>query len=97
MAATRGAPSINSFFKPIIRKYCTKCSGGVDTLQEPMRMEAKEVKRKTTTVGGYHDGSCCWVPHHQTGIYYPKGHEKVMADVSAHATKDHQINWFPYD
>ncbi|GMI91932.1 hypothetical protein like AT1G73120 [Hibiscus trionum] len=96
MAATRGTTSMNTlFFKPIIRKYCTKGSSGADTLREPMRMEAEEVKRKTTTVGvgGDHD----WVPHDRTGIYYPKGHEKVMADVPAHLTKDNDIHWFSYD
>ncbi|KAL4335895.1 hypothetical protein GQ457_07G032780 [Hibiscus cannabinus] len=94
MAATRGAPSMNSlFFKPMIRKYCTKGGSSADTLREPMRMEAEEVKRKTTAG---HDGSCCWVPHDRTGIYYPKGHEKVMADVPAHATKDSGIHWFSY-
>ncbi|KAK6263798.1 hypothetical protein QUC31_011921 [Theobroma cacao] len=94
MAATftRGAHTINSIFsKPTIRKYCSKGSSCGDTLREPMKLEAEEVKKKST--GGHHDGSC-WVPHDRTGIYYPKGQEKVMADVPAAAGKDTQINWF---
>ncbi|KAE8699312.1 hypothetical protein F3Y22_tig00110580pilonHSYRG00055 [Hibiscus syriacus] len=86
---TRGAPSMNSlFFKPMIRKYCTKGCSGADTVREPMRMEAEELKRK---------GICCWVPHDRTGIYYPKGHENVMADVPAPAAKHTEIHWFSYD
>ncbi|KAG4198956.1 hypothetical protein ERO13_A05G117900v2 [Gossypium hirsutum] len=93
MAATftRGSPSINSlFFKPIMRKYCTK---GTDAVREPMKMEAEEEKKRSSM-----EGSCCWVPHDRTGIYYPKGQEKVMADVPAPAAKDTAaIHWFSND
>ncbi|XP_021298503.1 F-box/LRR-repeat protein At4g14103-like [Herrania umbratica] len=96
MAATftRGAHTINSIFsKPTIRKNCSKGSSCGDTRREPMKLEAEEVKKNS--MGGQHDGSW-WVPHDRTGIYYPKGQEKVMADVPAAAGKDAQINWFSH-
>ncbi|CAI9104310.1 OLC1v1002953C1 [Oldenlandia corymbosa var. corymbosa] len=24
----------------------------------------------------------CWVPHYRTGIYYPRGHEAILEDIS---------------
>ncbi|XVE91194.1 hypothetical protein DITRI_Ditri20bG0134800 [Diplodiscus trichospermus] len=96
MAATfaRGAHTINSIFsKPTIRKCCSKGSSCADKLREPMKMEAEEVKKKS--IGGNQDGSC-WIPHDRTGIYYPKGQEKVMEDVPAIAAKNTDINWFTY-
>lgn len=27
------------------------------------------------------EGPSCWVPHYRTGIYYPRGHERVMDDI----------------
>ncbi|XVF86320.1 hypothetical protein PTKIN_Ptkin18bG0029900 [Pterospermum kingtungense] len=79
---------MNSIFsKPAIRKYCSKGSSCGDGLREPMKMEAEEVKKKSLGAN-YHDGSCFWVPHERTGIYYPKGQEKVMEDVPAVAAKD---------
>ncbi|OMO74035.1 hypothetical protein COLO4_26749 [Corchorus olitorius] len=77
-----------------MRKYCSKGSSCGDTLREPMKLEAEEVKRKG--MGGNHDGNS-WVPHDRTGIYYPKGQEKIMADVPAEAGKDSQITWFTYE
>ena len=59
-----------------------------------MKLEAEEVKKKS--MGGNPDGSC-WFPHDRTGIYYPKGQEKVMEDVPAVAGKDTGINWFTRD
>ncbi|KAF2294572.1 hypothetical protein P3X46_013766 [Hevea brasiliensis] len=38
------------------------------------------------------DGSC-WVPHPRTGIYVPKGHERVMDDVPESAASFNQTYW----
>ena len=32
--------------------------------------------------GGKIEDSACWIPHPRTGIYFPKGHEWVMDDVT---------------
>ena len=40
---------------------------------------------------GENEGNCSWVPHERTGIYYPKGHEKVFDDVPP---IDFEVNWF---
>ncbi|XWS20548.1 hypothetical protein CRYUN_Cryun31cG0111300 [Craigia yunnanensis] len=60
-----------------------------------MKLEAEEVTKKKKSMGGNHDGSC-WVPHDRTGIYCPKGQEKVLEDVPAVAGKDTWINWFTH-
>ncbi|CAN8239617.1 unnamed protein product [Cochlearia groenlandica] len=41
--------------------------------------------------------SSSWVPHEGTGIYYPKGQEKVMQDVPLPPRGNHVdelVNWF---
>lgn len=41
-----------------------------------------------------HDDSW-WIPDDRTGIFYPKGQEKVIQDVPSAAGKDFRaINWF---
>lgn len=37
-----------------------------------------------------------WVPHEITGIYYPKGQEKVIEDIPPGASKDVGVNWLSY-
>ncbi|XP_022716540.1 uncharacterized protein LOC111275423 [Durio zibethinus] len=89
---TRGAHTMNSIFsKPTIRKHYSKGNSCADTIRDSMKVEAEEVKKKSMAAN--HDGSC-WVPHDRTGIYYPKGQEKVMEDVPAEAVKETGINWF---
>ncbi|CAI9781846.1 unnamed protein product [Fraxinus pennsylvanica] len=41
-----------------------------------------------------HDGQLCWFPHPRTGIYFPKGHERVMDDVPTDAASFDQTYWF---
>ncbi|XP_030470897.1 uncharacterized protein LOC115689067 [Syzygium oleosum] len=92
MAGTfsRGAQTMNSmFFKPVLRKaYHRKSS--VDTV----KLEGEEVESKSQA--GSSDGGC-WVPHERTGIYCPKGQEKVIADIPPGAVKDVGVNWISYN
>ncbi|KAF3435526.1 hypothetical protein FNV43_RR22615 [Rhamnella rubrinervis] len=37
--------------------------------------------------------SSCWVPHPRTGIYVPKGHERVIDDVPDGAASFNQTYW----
>ncbi|XP_010034061.2 uncharacterized protein LOC104423252 [Eucalyptus grandis] len=96
MAGTfsRGAQTMNSvFFKPVLRKaYHRKSSA--DTMRDTVKLEREEVKTKSHA--GSSDGGC-WVPHEQTGIYCPKGQEKVIDDVPPGAVKDLGINWISHN
>ncbi|GMN20105.1 hypothetical protein TIFTF001_047041 [Ficus carica] len=66
-------------------------------IRETMKLEAEEVKNKSLVGDNNMDGNM-WVPHERTGIYYPKGHEKVMEDVPPKAGNDIiTVNWFSYN
>ncbi|KAH7858910.1 hypothetical protein Vadar_029262 [Vaccinium darrowii] len=97
MASTvgRGAQNMNSIYiKPMLRKaYHKKGSCGDHATT---KLNGEEVKNKSLVAGdsGRADGDCSWVPDHRTGIYYPKGQEKVIEDVPAGAGKDFRVNWF---
>ncbi|KAE9453658.1 hypothetical protein C3L33_14428, partial [Rhododendron williamsianum] len=98
MATTfgRGAQNMNSMYiKPMLRKaYHKKGSCGDSTTT---KMNREEVKNKSNTMAGDQgrgDGDCWWVPDHRTGIFYPKGQEKVIEDVPVGAGKDFRVNWF---
>ncbi|KAJ6892727.1 hypothetical protein NC651_025821 [Populus alba x Populus x berolinensis] len=91
----RGAHTMSSmFFMPMIRKtYHKKSSAG--TICETMKVDAEEVRNNKSHVG--ETGSNCWVPHERTGIYYPKGQEKVVDGVPPAAGKDVDVvNWFSH-
>ncbi|XP_030551303.1 uncharacterized protein LOC115755869 [Rhodamnia argentea] len=96
MAGTfsRRAQTMNSmFFKPLIRKaYHRKSSA--DTVRDAAKLEGEEVKSKGHA--GSSDGGC-WVPHERTGVYCPKGQEKVIEDIPPGPTKDAGINWISYN
>ncbi|TXG69487.1 hypothetical protein EZV62_004422 [Acer yangbiense] len=89
--------SLNLFgFRPMIRKSYHKKGGG-DTIrgETVMKSNAEEGPMKKSMVGSENDGNRSWVPDDRTGIYYPKGHEKVMEDVPVGAAKHtHGVNWF---
>ncbi|KAF4402937.1 hypothetical protein G4B88_010389 [Cannabis sativa] len=80
-----------------------KASYHKNSIRETMKMEKEEVSNVRHINGG-HDHDHCdevskndgneWIPDVRTGIYYPKGHEKVMEDVPPKAGKD--INWMSY-
>ena len=60
-------------------------------IRESKKMEGEEVNNKR------HMGESdvhVWIPLERTGIYCPKGQEKVLDDVLAVAGKDFQVNWF---
>lgn len=64
-----------------------------------MKLEAEEVTNKSTHNNMAANDANLWVPHGRTGIYYPKGHEKVMEDVP-HPKPGNDvvsITWFSYN
>lgn len=67
-------------------------------MRDTMKLEAEEVKNKRSMSHvGESDSNNMWVPHERTGIYYPKGHEKVLEDVPPVATKEFGVDWFSYN
>lgn len=38
--------------------------------------------------------SCIWVPHPRTGVYFPKGHERVMDDLPDHGASLSETCWY---
>ncbi|WCJ41929.1 hypothetical protein M5689_022764 [Euphorbia peplus] len=88
-AFARGANSM--FSKAAMRKaYQRKCSSSSDnTLLERTKLDTDEVKKKSIN-GDNND----WIPDERTGIYYPKGQEKVMEGIPQAAARDFQVNWF---
>lgn len=90
--------------RPMIRKACHRKSTGnssysssPDGMREMSnKVDGEEMKMKKKHVRD--DGSCCWVPHERTGIFYPKGQEKVMEDIPSEAAKDVlDINYFSHN
>lgn len=73
----------------MIRKAYHRKSSPPDSIREMVKIEAEEVKSRSQG-----EASCSWVPHERTGIYYPKGQEKVIEDVPSGVAKDIGINWF---
>ncbi|KAF2320950.1 hypothetical protein GH714_032154 [Hevea brasiliensis] len=51
---------------------------------EELRNSIKEAKMEDES---------CWVPHPRSGIYMPKGHERVMDDVPEGAASFDQTYW----
>lgn len=96
-SASRGAQTVNSmYFKPMLRKAFHRKSNPPDMVSDTAKLNGEEMKNKSAVVGNNHDGNW-WIPDDRTGIFYPKGHEKVMEDVPSGAAKDADaINWFYY-
>ncbi|KAL0546936.1 hypothetical protein IC582_016855 [Cucumis melo] len=93
-AFVRGAHTMNSmFFKPIGRKGFHRKSSSPDMMRERVETESKELKSNQSHVGGE---ATPWVLDGRTGIYYPKGHEKVLDGIpdGGGATVNTQVNWF---
>ncbi|CAK7325105.1 unnamed protein product [Dovyalis caffra] len=77
--------------RPMIRKTYHKKSSA-DTLRETRKVDAEEVRNNKSQIGEIDSNS--WVPHERTGIYYPKGQEKVMEGIPPGAGKDvNVVNW----
>ncbi|KAL7099508.1 hypothetical protein ACP275_09G088300 [Erythranthe tilingii] len=99
-AAGRGAQTMNSiYFKPMLRKAYHKKSGSPDMVSDTVKLNGEEVKQKATVsiagAGAGNGDGTWWVRDDRTGIYYPKGQEKVIEDVPQGAGKDFgAVNWF---
>ncbi|CAI0437283.1 unnamed protein product [Linum tenue] len=90
-AFSRGAHTMNSMFnRPMVRKgYHKKSSSAAgDT-----KVESDQSKLGSDGGGGY----CSWVPDEKTGIYYPKGQEKVMQEIPAGAGRDVDVHWYSHN
>ncbi|KAL2554849.1 hypothetical protein Fot_08468 [Forsythia ovata] len=91
-ATSRGAQTMNSmYFKPMLRKaYHRKSS---DIVSDTIKLNRDEKKNKNMVAGNC--DATCWIPDDRTGIYYPKGQEKIMEDVPRDAGRNFgAINWF---
>ncbi|XP_071728467.1 uncharacterized protein [Rutidosis leptorrhynchoides] len=77
------------YIKPALRKAYHKKSGGSDTT----KLNHDEAKNKNLN-NGSPPSTVTWIPDTRTGIFYPKGNEKVIEDVPSHAAKDYTVNWF---
>ncbi|GAA0164168.1 hypothetical protein Leryth_005758 [Lithospermum erythrorhizon] len=84
-ATSRGAQTINSFSKPMLRKaYHQKSSP----------LEEVKTKSMANNNNNNRDGNF-YVRDERTGIFYPKGQEKVIQDIPVGAGKElERINWF---
>ncbi|WOG99328.1 hypothetical protein DCAR_0518676 [Daucus carota subsp. sativus] len=81
-SASRGAQTMNSvYLKPMLRKAYHRKSG--EKVSDGLK---KNEDRKMK------DGNW-WIRDDRTGIFYPKGQEKVMEDVPLHAGRDFGVNW----
>lgn len=75
--------------RPILRKAYHRKSP--DKISDIVKLNGEEMKAKSSD--GNHDGNW-WVRDDRTGIYYPKGQEKIMEDIPLRAGKDFAVNWF---
>lgn len=86
----------------MLRKSIHKKSASHDIVRETSKTDAcagEEMKtmRGFSVAGETSSSASSWVPHEGTGIYYPKGQEKVMQDVPpppAGSHVDELVNWF---
>uniref|UniRef100_A0A1J3ER00 Uncharacterized protein n=1 Tax=Noccaea caerulescens TaxID=107243 RepID=A0A1J3ER00_NOCCA len=103
--SSRGAQTMNTMFvKPMLRKSIHKKSASHDIMRETAKTDGAGVGEEMKTMRGFSvagetssSSGSSWVPHEGTGIYYPKGQEKVMQDVPpppAGSHVDDLVNWF---
>ncbi|KAF7833677.1 putative Late embryogenesis abundant protein, LEA5-type [Senna tora] len=57
-------------------------------MRETKKLEMDETLKSKNYAEGNDNNTLIWVPHEKTGIYYPKGQEKVMEGVPQYAGKD---------
>ncbi|XP_039137333.1 uncharacterized protein LOC120274860 [Dioscorea cayenensis subsp. rotundata] len=62
--------------------------------REEMMVMMNEVKEKEKGRGSSESGGGWWMPDPRTGIYYPKGCERVMDDIPDGAATFQQTHWF---
>ncbi|AAF18723.1 hypothetical protein AtNW77_Chr1g0074601 [Arabidopsis thaliana] len=102
--SSRGAQTMNTMFvKPMLRKSIHKKSASHDIVRDTVKTEGSSSGEEVKTMRGFYGAgetsspASSWVPHEGTGIYYPKGQEKVMQDVPpppAGSHADELVNWF---
>lgn len=87
----------------MLRKSIHKKSASHDIVRETAKTEGSGAGEEMKTMRGFYGAGetsspgSSWVPHEGTGIYYPKGQEKVMQDVPpppAGSHVDELVNWF---
>ncbi|KAL3512024.1 hypothetical protein ACH5RR_024741 [Cinchona calisaya] len=95
-SAGRGAQTVNSmYFKPMLRKAFHRKSNSPDVVSDTAKLNGEEMKNKSVVANQNHHHGNWWVADDRTGIFYPKGQEKVMENVPSGAAKDSEpINWF---
>ncbi|XP_059645353.1 uncharacterized protein LOC132286932 [Cornus florida] len=90
-AVARGAQTMNFMsLKPMLRKSYHRKSTSPDLICDNVKMNGEEMRNKSLV--GDRDGNW-WLPDDRTGIYFPKGQEKIMEDVPPTAGKDFGVNW----
>ncbi|XP_015892969.1 uncharacterized protein LOC107427135 [Ziziphus jujuba] len=70
-----------------VKRHFNKLMGRETTAAESGRNSNKGHEK------GADHGLSCWVPHPHTGIYVPKGHERVIDDVPGGAASFNQTYW----
>ncbi|XP_050148835.1 uncharacterized protein LOC126623901 isoform X1 [Malus sylvestris] len=78
------------------RHFSSKLRGAPENISSRMVESDSEDTDMMESETGSHSSSswrCNWVPHPRTGIYVPKGHEKVMDDVPKGAASLNQTFW----
>lgn len=82
--------------RPILRKAYHRKSGSPEMVCDSLKLNGEEVNhtRAAAANGGGSGDATWWVRDDRTGIFYPKGQEKVMEGVPQGAAKDFDtINW----
>lgn len=79
--------------RPVTQKtYHSKSS----SFDKARKLDKEEAKENMNRIG--ENGSNWWVRDGRTGIYYPKGQEKVMDGIPTAAGKDiSAVHWFSYN
>lgn len=80
----------------MLRKAYHRKSGSPDMVSDTVKLNGEEVKHKAAMGGATSNGDdSWWVRDDRTGIFYPKGQEKVIQDVPKGAAEDcGTVNWF---
>ncbi|XP_028758827.1 uncharacterized protein LOC114717797 [Neltuma alba] len=93
---TRVSQTMNTMMsKPLARKSFHTKNSPSGTVFETKKMEMEEpIMKNKNNMKRNDDNALTWVPHKKTGIYYPKGQEKIMENVPHHAGRDEGVNWF---
>ncbi|CAN4098460.1 unnamed protein product [Withania somnifera] len=79
---------------PILRKAYHRKSTSPDMITDTVKLNGEDQVKNSMGVMKNHEDTW-WVPDDRTGIFYPKGQEKVLEDVPSAGGKDFRaINWF---